>query len=76
MVVECHLSVILEVLVKRIKKNSKMKKEMIFGIIRHTLTFIGGVLVIKGVVDEATYSEISGALLTLIGGIWSVLEKR
>lgn len=53
-----------------------MKKEMIFGIIRHTLTFIGGVLVIKGVVDEATYSEISGALLTLIGGIWSVLEKR
>jgi len=76
LVVECHLSVILEVLVKRIKKNSKMKKEMIFGIIRHTLTFIGGVLVIKGVVDEATYSEISGALLTLIGGIWSVLEKR
>lgn len=53
-----------------------MKKEMIFGLIRHTLTFIGGVLVIKGVVNEATYTEISGALLTLIGGVWSVIEKK
>ena len=53
-----------------------MKKEMIFGLIRHTLTFIGGVLVIKGVVDEATFTEISGASLTLIGGIWSVIEKK
>ena len=53
-----------------------MKKEQIFGLIRHTLTFIGGVLVIKGVVDEATFTEISGALLTLIGGIWSVLDKK
>ncbi len=53
-----------------------MKKEIIFGIIRHTLTFIGGVLVLKGVVDETTFTEISGALLTLIGGIWSVIEKK
>jgi hypothetical protein len=53
-----------------------MKKEIIFGIIRHTLTFVGGVLVLKGVVDEATFTEISGALLTLIGGIWSVIEKK
>ena len=53
-----------------------MKKEIIFGIIRHTLTFVGGVLVLKGIVDEATFTEISGALLTLIGGIWSVIEKK
>jgi hypothetical protein len=53
-----------------------MKKEQIFGLIRHTLTFIGGVLVIKGVVDEATFTEISGALLTLIGGICSVIDKK
>ena len=53
-----------------------MKKEIVFGIIRHTLTFVGGVLVLKGIVDEATLSEITGAIITLVGGIWSVIEKR
>ena len=53
-----------------------MKKEIVFGIIRHTLTFVGGILVLKGVLDEATLSEITGAIITLVGGIWSVLEKR
>lgn len=53
-----------------------MKKEIVFGIIRHTLTFFGGVLVLKGVIDEATLSELSGAVITLIGGIWSVVEKK
>lgn len=53
-----------------------MKKEIVFGIIRHTLTFVGGILVLKGIVDEATLSEITGAIITLVGGIWSVLEKR
>lgn len=53
-----------------------MKKEIVFGIIRHTLTFVGGILVLKGIVDEATLSEITGAVITLVGGIWSVIEKR
>lgn len=53
-----------------------MKKEIVFGIIRHTLTFVGGILVLKGIVDEATLSEITGAVITLVGGIWSVLEKK
>lgn len=53
-----------------------MKKEIVFGIIRHTLTFVGGILVLKGIVDEATLSEITGAIITLVGGIWSVLEKK
>ena len=53
-----------------------MKKEMILGLIRHSLTFIGGILIMKGIVDEATFTEISGALITLIGGIWSVVIKK
>lgn len=53
-----------------------MKKEIVFGIIRHTLTFVGGILVLKGIVDEATLSEITGAVITLVGGIWSVIEKK
>ena len=53
-----------------------MKKEMILGLIRHTLTFVGGILIMKGVFDEATFTEISGSLLTLIGGIWSITDKK
>lgn len=61
---------------KRNIKTTDMKKEIVFGIIRHTLTFVGGILVLKGIVDEATLSEITGAIITLVGGIWSVLEKK
>jgi hypothetical protein len=53
-----------------------MKKEMILGIVRHALTFAGGVLVMKGYVQEATATELSGAFLTLFGGVWSIIEKN
>jgi hypothetical protein len=53
-----------------------MKKEQILGLIRHSLTFIGGILIMKGVVDETSFTEISGALISLIGGIWSVIDKK
>lgn len=53
-----------------------MKKEQILGIVRHSLTFIGGVLLMKGLVDEATWTEISGSALTLVGTIWSIVDKN
>jgi|TARA_R110000772_G_scaffold3031_2_gene11097 hypothetical protein len=53
-----------------------MNKEQVLGVLRHSLTFIGGLLMAKGLIDEAMFSELSGALITLIGGVWSVLSKR
>jgi hypothetical protein len=53
-----------------------MTKEQILGIIRHALTFVGGVLITRGIIDEATFTELSGAALTLVGGIWSVVAKN
>jgi hypothetical protein len=53
-----------------------MTKEQILGIIRHALTFAGGILITKGIVDDATFAELSGAALTLIGGIWSIVAKN
>lgn len=53
-----------------------MKKEQVLGIIRHTLTFVGGLLVMKGLVDSATVSEIIGGVLTLTGTIWSIVVKN
>lgn len=54
----------------------KVSKEQIFGIIRHGLTFVGGILLVKGQVDEGQWYEISGAAMSLIAVIWSVFEKK
>lgn len=51
-------------------------QEKVLGILRHAFTFIGGFIVTKGFIDESLYLELSGALLTLIGGVWSVLSKK
>ena len=48
---------------------------MILAIIRHTLTFVGGVFVTKGLLDEGMATELSGAAMTLVGGIWSIVDK-
>jgi hypothetical protein len=53
-----------------------MKKEMILGILRHTLTFVGGLLVMRGYVTEETMLEITGGVLTLTGSIWSLITKQ
>ena len=49
--------------------------ETILGIIRHVLTFGGGYLVAKGYLDEASATEVVGALTTIAGVIWSGLSK-
>jgi hypothetical protein len=53
-----------------------MKKESVLGIVRHTLTFAGGILVAKGLIDDGIASEIIGGVMTLVGGIWSVVAKK
>lgn len=54
----------------------KLTKEQLLGIVRHTLTFVGGIVVMKGLVDESTMTELTGGLLTLTGAIWSILNKK
>ena len=58
------------------RKPGKLTKEQLLGIVRHGLTFIGGLLLMKGLVDEAILSEISGAVITLTGAIWSIINKK
>jgi len=53
-----------------------MNKEKVLGIVRHLLTFAGGVLITQGVIDDAVFTELFGAAMTLIGGIWSVVDKN
>jgi hypothetical protein len=53
-----------------------MKKEEVLGLIRHILTFGGGVLVAMGSASEGDVTELVGGLVTVIGAVWSIVEKR
>jgi hypothetical protein len=54
----------------------KLNKEQVMGIVRHTLTFIGGIVVMKGLVDETVITEVIGGVMTLVGAVWSILDKK
>jgi hypothetical protein len=50
--------------------------ESILGLIRHLLTFGGGILVSKGLIeDAATMETLVGAVVTVVGGAWSIYDK-
>jgi hypothetical protein len=53
-----------------------MTLEKTLGIIRHALTFGGGFLVTSGYLTESTLETGIGAIVTLIGVIWSVIDKN
>lgn len=53
-----------------------MTKEQIFGVIRHTMTAVGGILIAKGFIADGAWAELSGAALTLVGVIWSIVDKN
>lgn len=53
-----------------------MTKEQVLGLIRHSLTFVGGILIAKGLISEGTSTEIIGAVVTLVGSIWSVIKNK
>lgn len=51
-------------------------KAKILGIVRHALTFGGGVVVAKGWIPESVLPEVVGALMTIIGTVWSVVSPE
>lgn len=53
-----------------------MSKEQVMGIVRHGLTFVGGLLVTKGLMDVNMVQEVMGAVVTLVGAVWSVVAKK
>ena len=57
-------------------KRIKITKTQGLAIIRHSLTFVGGLVVMFGLLDESTFSELSGSVIALSGVIWSIIEKN
>ena len=52
-----------------------MKKEQILGVVRHTLTFVGGILLAKGLIDQSLLTDMIASIMVLVGGVWSILSK-
>ena len=53
-----------------------MNRDQKLGLIRHTLTFVGGILLAKGVIDESTLTDVIASIMVLVGGFWSVAAKN
>lgn len=54
----------------------KLSREEFLGLVRHGLTFVGGVIVAGGLLDAGLWAELTGGLLTISGVIWSIISKR
>ena len=50
--------------------------EQVKGLIRHVLTFAGGIVVAKGWTGELELEQLVGAVMTIIGSVWSFTSKK
>ena len=55
--------------------NLKLSQEQVNGVIRHVMTGVGSILIMKGTVDEATWVVVTGSILGVAGILWSVFSK-
>ena len=53
-----------------------MDKDMIIALVRHSLTFIGGLLIMKGLIDESALQEVIGSAMSLTSAIWMITHKK
>lgn len=53
-----------------------MNKTQVLGIVRHVLTFGAGFLIAKGKLELGAAESLIGGLLTVIGGVWSIISPE
>jgi len=53
-----------------------MNKTQVLGIVRHVLTFGAGFLIAKGKLEPGASESLIGGLLTVIGGVWSIISPE
>lgn len=44
-------------------------------ILRHLMTFAGGILATSGIITSELYMELSGAILGILGVFWGISDK-
>lgn len=71
--------VVREAMNKAVKRATKPETDMqatVGSLIRHALTTAGGYFAAKGVIATSDVELVAGAIVTLLGVAWGVLEKR
>lgn len=53
-----------------------MNKEQVTGVVRHSLTFIGGLLVMYGYGTPDSWLDVVGSGVALVGTLWSIFSKQ
>lgn len=53
-----------------------MNNDIVLGLVRHLLTAGGGALVTKGVLTAPDVDTAVGAIIALVGVVWSVFAKK
>lgn len=52
-----------------------LNKVTVMALVRHAMTFAGGVLISAGIFDAGTIEQLTGAIVTIAGALWSLYEK-
>ena len=52
-----------------------LMQSAVIALLRHLLTFIGGTLVAKGILDSSALTEIIGAIVSIISVTWMAVSK-
>jgi len=52
-----------------------LMQSAVIALLRHLLTFIGGTLVAKGILDSAALTEIIGAIISILSVTWMAVSK-
>ena len=60
---------------KRNPNNPNLMQSAIIALLRHLLTFIGGTLVAKGILDATALTEIIGAIISILSVTWMAVSK-
>jgi len=55
--------------------NLPIMQSAVIALLRHLLTFIGGTLVAKGILDSAALTEIIGAIISILSVGWMAISK-
>ena len=53
-----------------------MTLEQVLGVVRALAAALGGYLVGKGLVDDATVVQLTGAAVTVVSAAWSIYSNR
>jgi hypothetical protein len=54
----------------------KIRKKELMGIVRHLLTFVGGIIMMMGIGSSEIIVEMVGSAVALSGLVWSIIEKN